>query len=235
MKPTPCITRARLDQSDWHCPPSLAAGVAAASLAVLYFSGANRNLLYLSLWAAGVVSLAPFVRRPWVAVGGTVIGLYLAAISSRVPAIVFVDPAHYDPSKSLHVDRIGDGQTWDYHFKLRNPVELRNEAALVGYLNIDGLRLSEMEITIQGQPISTNVPHTNKYGLDHLAIPVTFPLSSDVTVSLGARPNGSPQIYVGPESHGFDIYSDAVWLEFEGGHRRVIYQAKRSVSSKLTR
>lgn len=48
-----------------------------------------------------------------------------------------------------------------------------------------------------------------------------------LTVSLSGASGTAPKIYHGPEVHGFEVYGDAVWLEFTGERGRFIYEAKR--------
>jgi hypothetical protein len=132
----------------------------------------------------------------------------------------------------MWVRAIGKGETWTYQFTVGDLVGHSEGAAPAGYLYIDGRNLSGLVIGVQGRTLVGAGFCSKKSGLDHVAIPLGNDTANTLEVTLRGMPQSTPRIFHGPEVHGFDVYSDAVWLEFTRNEDRMIYHAKRAVAPR---
>lgn len=198
----------------------------AAILGLVYASGVNRNALELSLLFSACVILSAVVTRAWSEALLLGACAYLASVPVRVPDLgpLYPAPRNVPGKEGLWVTPMGRGETWTYPFEL---VGLGAGGA-AGHLYVDGRDLSGLVVTVQGKTLSASAYSAKKNGLDHIAIPLDCGSPGPLVVSLSALPGAAPRIFHGPEVHGFDVYGDAVWLEFDRGADRFIYQAKRT-------
>jgi hypothetical protein len=188
----------------------------------------NRNLLYLSILFSAYMIAALMLHRWWSSLLALGAFAYLACVPALIPTARFVDPVPNTAGDRL--DPLGQGVQWNYQFYLRDLGLYQAKEKLVGYLRIDGRDLADVEITVQGKPLSPPPKPKRIYATDYLAIPIADDGTGELTVSLRAKPGTVPRMNCGPEVHGRDIYSDAVWLEFIHDRESVLYHAKRVVT-----
>jgi len=211
--------------------PWLPAGLALGVLGGASLLGINRNLLYLSLLLSAGVILSFLLTRRWTAAVGLGACAYLGLVPAGVEDLGALYPAPRDipGAENMWVSPVRDGETWTYRFTLGAP-EGRAEGAGPGHLYIDGRGLSDLVVSVQGKTLMGSAFCSRKNGLDHLAIPLEGERSQGLTVSLWGARGATPRIFHGPEAHGFNLYGDAVWLEFEGGGVRAVYHAQRAAA-----
>jgi hypothetical protein len=184
-----------------------------------------------------VIVMSVVLRRWWALILGLGACAYLACVPARVPDLGPLYPAPRDipGAERMWVTEIGKGETWTYHFTLGGLKDPGKGAAPAGFLYIDGRNLSGLVIGVQGKTFVGSGLCSKKNGLDHVAIPLENELAGTLDVTLRGMPEATPRIFHGPEVHGFDAYSDAVWLEFTRDGDRMIYHAKRAVALQAPR
>ncbi|HEY1765650.1 MAG TPA: hypothetical protein VGF85_12060 [Opitutaceae bacterium] len=205
-------------------------GMVAVVISLVYGAGLNRNALYLSLLGAAAAVAVICLRRSWilaVILGGTA---YLAIVPLRGVADLgrlFPAPRDIPGAGRYWCTALGPGETWTYHFTLAG---LGRIGGADGSLFVDGRSLADLEIDIDGRPFRAASFTTSKTGMDHVTIPLPPEASGAMTVAL--RQNGplTPRIFHGTEVHGREVYPDAIWLEFDKGRDRIVYEAKRTVT-----
>ena len=212
-------------------------GIAVAVLGGAYLLGINRNLLYLSMLLSTSVVLSVVLKRWWTLLLGLGACAYLAVAQANVDDLGVLYPAPRDipGAENMWVARIGEGQTWSYRFTLGGVGTRGEGASAEGYLYIDGRGLSNLVVGVQGRTLPGSSYCSRKNGLDHLEIPLGTERAPALVVSLRGLPGASPRIFQGPEVHGFNAYSDAVWLEFNGNGVRAIYHAQRAAAASAPR
>jgi hypothetical protein len=210
--------------------PWAALGTACAILGGAYLTGINRNLLYLSLLFSAAVVMSVALRRWWTVMAGLAACAFLASVPAKVADLGPLYPAPRDRpgTENMWVSAIGQGATWTYRFTPGGSGKFAGGAGLAGFLYIDGRNLSGLVVRFRGGTLMGSAYCAKKNGFDHVAIPLGDDEAGPLTVSLSGAPGTVPKIYHGPEVHGFDVYGDAVWLEFTGDKGRFIYEAKRS-------
>jgi len=199
----------------------------------VYVLGINRNLLYLSMLFSVLVMLSAVLRRWWTLLLGLGVCAYLSIAQANVEDLGVLYPAPRDipGAENMWVAGIGEGQTWTYRFTLGDPGRRGEGANPSGFLYIDGRGLSNLVVSVQGRDLAGSSFCSKKNGLDHLAIPLEIESARSLVVSLRGLPGANPRIFQGPEVHGFNVYRDAVWLEFTGNAVRAIYHAQRAATS----
>ena len=212
--------------------PSLRAwlpmGVLGLLLLLAWATGLNRNVLYLSLLGSAAAVSVGCLRRSWMVAGVLAAAAYLAIVPLRgVPDLGRLYPAPRDiPGADRYwCTAMRPGEAWTYRFALDG---LGRIGGASGTLFVDGRSFADLEITIDGHPFSAASYATVKTGMDHVAIPLPQGTSGEVTVRL--RQNGplTPRIFHGTEVHGREVFPDAVWLEFDKGRDRIVYEARRA-------
>jgi len=211
--------------------PWLSAGLGGAALALIYLADVNRNILYLSMLLSVVILISAALRRRWAAFLGLGACAYLACVPAQVVdlGVLYPAPRNIPGAEKMWVTEIGDGARWTYKFALGDQGRNGECAKRSGYLYVDGRNLSGLEIEMQGRTLNASAYCGKKSGIDHVAIPVRIGSESVVAVTLSGDPRSRVRIFHGPEAHGFDVYGDAVWLEFTGDGDRLIFHAKRTV------
>lgn len=212
--------------------------IVASGIAVfvsIYLFSFNRNLLYLSfLLAFYILSSALFTRFREIIVVLAVCAL-LGAVPVNVPDAKFIKPV---PDQEIisqsYQDQFGRLQpleAWVYVFEVYDLDKYQLECGgdLQGRLYIDGLDLDGLDIRIEGVASVGSAQILPKNASDQIQLPITVETSGRVIVILNARTGMQPKIYLGPEANGFDIYSDAVWLDFRNENCAVLYHAQRRV------
>lgn len=201
----------------------------------IYIFSLNRNLLYLSfLGAFYIFSSALFTRFREMFIG-LAMCVFLGVAPANIPGVKFIDPAPntvtFIENYQVRYASLNPLEIWQYVFPVNGLERHQMECGgnLQGRLLIDGIDLSGLEINIGGDASAGSAQIIPKYVLDHIQMPITIGVSREVVVLLNARTGMSPKIYLGPEAHGFDIYSDAVWLEFKNEQCAVLYHAQRRV------
>ena len=209
----------------WAAPAA-----AAVLLAGIYDLGLNGNLLYLSLLLAASAVLSAFLRRLWAVALGIGACVYLAVAPAHVDDLGTPYPAPRDipGASNMWVTPIPDGATWAYRFTLGEPAGRSEGGACAGHLYIDGRGLSGLVVGVQGRTFEGSACCSRKNGLDHLDIPLEGGPEPALDVSVWGAPGARPKIFHGPEANGFQLYGDAVWLEFDGNGVRAVYHAVRS-------
>jgi hypothetical protein len=212
-------------------------GLGGGLLGAFYLFGVNRNLLYLSMLFSAIVVMSALLRRWWTAMLSIGACGYLACMPAGVPDLgrLYPAPRNIPGAERMWVTEIGKGETWTYRFNLGDTVGHDGGAAPAGYLYIDGRNLSSLVIGVQGRAVAGAGFCSKKNGLDHIAVPLGNEPAGTLEVTLRGMPQSAPRIFRGPEVHGFDVYSDAVWLEFTGNEDRMIYHAKRTVAPPAPR
>ncbi len=210
--------------------PWAAVGLGAVTLGGFYVLNANRNLLYLSMLFSAAVMMSVVLRRWWTIVLGLGICAFLAGVPARVADLGPLYPAPRDRpgTENMWVSAIKQGETWVYRFA-PGDLGIAGGAGPAGILYIDGRNLSGLVVDVQGRTVNASAFCGKKNGFDHVAIPLAGEGTSAFTVSLRGMPRTTPKIYHGPEAHGFEVYGDAVWLEFTGDRGRIICEAQRTV------
>jgi len=212
-------------------------GVGGAIVGAVYLSGANRNLLYLSMLFSTIVVTSVLLRRWWAALLAVVACAYLASVPAVVADLGTLYPAPRDRAgtDNMWVTGIKEGETWTYRFTLRGLGKAGGGAGPSGHLYIDGRSLSNLVVCVQGRTLEGSAFCSKKIFLDHIAIPLEAEGADTLTVSLRGMPHTTPRVFHGPEVHGFNVYGDAVWLEFDRVDARLIYEAGRTVSASAPR
>ena len=205
--------------------------LALAILGAAYLSGMNRNLLYLSMLFSVAIVMSAASRRWWTVSVGLGVCAFMACVPARIPELGTLYPAPRDRpgAENMWIAPIREGEAWDYQFTLGGLGRISGNADLAGYLYIDGRNLSGLVVRVQGETLEGAPFCAKKNGFDHIAIPLRNEKAGVLTVTLRGAQGEHPKIFHGPEVHGFDVYGDAVWLEFTSGQDRMIYEAKRSV------
>jgi hypothetical protein len=193
-------------------------------------------LLYLSMLLSASVMVSAALRRWWALVPCLGACGYLAVVPARVDDLGVLYPAPRDipGAQNMWVAGIGEGQTWTYRFTLGDPGGRGQGADPGGFLYVDGRGLSNLVVGVQGRSLAGSAFSSRKNGLGHIAIPLGAVREGALVVSLRGLPGTSPRIFQGPEVHGFNVYRDAVWLEFTGNGTRAIYHAQRAVTESAT-
>lgn len=202
----------------------------AAALGAVYILGLNRNPLYLSLLFALAALLIPCMTRRWVVIAGLGLWAYLAVVSVAVPELGNLYPAPRDipGSDRIWCLPIPQGETWTYRFRLEG---LERYPGAAGRLYVDGRDLSGLTVGIGGRTFDAAAFISAKEGMDHVSIPLEATPNETVMVSLRGRAGRVPRIFRGTEVHGFNVYGDAVWLEFSRKLDRIIYESKRTATT----
>jgi len=206
-----------------------------AVFGAIYLFSLNRNLLYLSLlWVIYIISSALFTRFKEMLVG-LVVCVFLVVAPVNIPGVKFVDPAPYTETINqgyvMHYALPKSLEIWQYVFQVDEIEHHQLECGgnLQGRLLIDGLDLSGLEISLGGNASAGSTQQIIKYAIEEIQIPLDVSASGRVVISLRVKMGTSPKIFLGPEAHGFDVYSDAVWLEFKNERCSVLYHAQRRV------
>lgn len=204
-----------------------------ASIGVIYIFSFNRNILYLSfLWAIYTISSALFTHFKTVLVGLAIL-VFLAIYPINIPKGEFIKPTQNRVDfKDYYYTRPKPSKVWQYTFQVKNIEKHQRECGgkLQGNLIIEGIDLLGLEIVIEGNIFSNADKYIQqKYQLEQIQIPLEKNSSREIVVSLHPKTGASPLINLGAESHEFDIYSDAVWLEFKNNQCSVLYHAQRHV------
>lgn len=217
--------------------PWAALGIACVVIGGVYLSGVNRNVLYLSMLFSAAVVMSVTLRRWWAILAGLAACAFLASVPAGVADLGPLYPAPRDRpgTGNMWVNAIGDGETWTYRFAPGASGEFGGDAGQAGFLYIDGRNLTGLVVRLQGRTLVGSACCGKKNGFDHLAIPLGEVRAGPLTVSLSGSPGTAPKIYHGPEVHGFEVYGDAVWLEFTGDRGRLIYEAKRGAATPVPR
>jgi len=215
--------------------PWLLVGLSGAILGAVFLSGVNRNLLYLSMLYSATVMTSVLLRRWWAGLLGLGACAYLASVPATIADLGTLYPAPRDRpgAENMWVSGIKEGQTWTYRFELRGLGRAGEGSGPNGFLYIDGHSLSDLVVCVQGRRVDSSAFCSKKIFLDHIAIPLGAETAVALTVSLRGMARTSPRIFHGPEVHGFNVYGDAVWLEFDRNGDRLIYEAVRTVSVSL--
>lgn len=204
-------------------------GILALGILLVWTTGLNRNGLYLSLLGSAAAVAVVCLRKRWMLAVVLVGAAYLAAIPLKgVAELGRLYPAPRDiPGADRYwCTALKAGETWTYRFSLDGIARIGDAG---GTLFVDGRSLSNLEIGVDGRPFPAASYRTVKTGMDHVAIPLPPFAGRVITVTL--RQNGplTPKIFHGTEVHGREVYPDAVWLEFDRGQDRIVYEAKRSL------
>jgi hypothetical protein len=152
---------------------------------------------------------------------------YLTGVPARIPEARFLDPAPHGPPDSPWFSDLGQNERWTYRFRLKDLGKYQEGTPFRAYLQIDGVALASLRISVQGRALEHLPTPVRKGSGEHLAIPLELPDQDSVLISLRAAPGTKPRIFCGPEVHGLNIYSDAVWLEFGNSEESVLYHARR--------
>jgi hypothetical protein len=202
----------------------------AVALGAVYLLGLNRNPLYLSLLFALAVLLVPCMTRGWVVLAGLVLWAYLAVAPVAVPDLGKLYPAPRDipGADRIWCVPIPPGVAWTYRFKLDG---LERFPGAVGRLYVDGRGLSGLAVGIGGRTFKAAAFISAKEGMDHVAIPLEPGPNGIVLVSLQATVGQVPRLFRGTEVHGYNVYGDAVWLEFSRKRDRIIFESKRTATA----
>jgi hypothetical protein len=199
---------------------------------LVYAAGLNRNGLYLSMLFSSAAVATLCLERVWSRLLTLGAFVYLAVVPVHVPDLGRLYPA---PRDIPGADRywcapIGPGETWIYHFTLAGLRRYDAGGGANGRLFVDGRNLADLVVEIDGRPFGASEFATLKTGMDHVSIPLDRVASGRMTVSLRQKGPRGPRIFHGTEVHGSQVYGDAVWLEFDKGDDRIIYESKRAVA-----
>jgi hypothetical protein len=205
-------------------------GLGGVIIGAVYLAGLNRNLLYLSMLLSASVMISVFLRQWWTLSLGVGACAYLAIVPARVAEFgaFYPAPRNIPGAENMWVTPMGEGETWSYQFTLGKLKKSDEGPNPNGYLYIDGRNLSGLVVSVQGRILNGSAFCSKKNGIDHIAIPLENERAASLTVSLRGMPRAAPKIFHGPEVHGFNVYGDAVWLEFTSKQVRGIYHAKRT-------
>ncbi len=230
MKANPSTIEPLTDPARRSSNPWISLGVGGAALLAVYLAGVNRNLLYLSMLLSVAAMVSVLFSRWWSVLLGLCACVYLACVPARVEDLgaLYPAPRNIPGAEKMWVTEIGEGETWTYQFTLGDLARDGRGAGMSGYLYVDGRNLSGLEIEMLGKTLNGSAYCGKKSGIDHVAIPLQIGTDSALTVSLRGDPGAHARIFHGPEVHGFDVYGDAVWLEFTGDRDRLIFHAKRT-------
>ncbi len=203
----------------------------AAALGAVYVLGLNRNPLYLSLLFALGALVSPCLTRRWLVVAGLGLCAYLAVVTVAVPDLgkLYPAPRNIPGAERIWCVPIGPGETWTYRFKVDG---LERYPGAVGRLYVDGRDLSGLTVGIGSRSFSAAAFLSPKEGMDHVSIPLEAIPNGTLVVSLRGTTARVPRIFRGTEVHGFNVYGDAVWLEFSRKLDRIIYESKRSANAR---
>ena len=205
--------------------------ISVMTLGVVHLSGRNQNLLLLSMLFAVQLILSLILSRVWLLVLGHGIILAIGCRPLGTRELHFLEPSPHGPPDSPWYSVIPQGERWNYRFFLRDLATHGSKEKLTGWLHINGIHLADLEISIQGRPLVSQPPPKIPYTIEYLAIPIDSGNETEMRISLRAKPGTAPKIFCGPEVYGYNMYSDAVWLEFMNDRESVLYHAKRATGS----
>lgn len=201
--------------------------LAVMALGAIYGAGVNKNALYLSLLGSLAVLFSLILNSWWSVVLELGVCVYLAAVPAKFAEARFLDPMPHGPSDSPWYSMLEPGEKWNYDFTLQDLAKYRGRAHLTGYLRIDGVQLSDLEVAVHGKALSDISPPKIIYNHEYLAVPINEEDAPGLQISLQAKPGTKVKIFCGPEAYEHEMYSDAVWLEFANARESVLYHAKR--------
>ena len=210
----------------------IACGIAV--FGVVYFYPLNRNLLYLSFLGVTYVMFSISFTRFRTMLAALAVFAVLAAIPVNIPKEKFVklEPDQSQLINGNYYVQLKPGEVWQYNFQVTDIEKHQRECGgnLQGMLVIDGINLSGLEVNIGGySSLGTDTHLERTYDMDQVLIFLDDNVSGEFAVHLRLKAGASPMIRLGPEAHGFDIYRDAVWLEFKNEQCSVLYHAQRRV------
>jgi hypothetical protein len=210
----------------------IASGIAA--FGTIYLFSFNRNILYLGLLAATYIVSSAFFTSPRIMLVVLASFAFLAASPAGIPKATFIKPSKgYRFIKGNYYEQPGPGGTWQYKFQVSRLEQYQLECggALQGSLIIDGRDLDGFVIDFGsgGYSIKDGILVDKGLNAQHLSIPLEKDISGEFVVSLRRKTDAPARIFIGAETDGSDIYSDAVWLEFKNERCSVLYHAKRQV------
>lgn len=207
----------------------------AAALVAIYAFSLNRNVLYLSLLGATYILFSALFTRFRFTLIGLAILVILAATPADVPKTIFVKP---DDGRQFvngyFYNQPKPAEQWQYTFHVENLAAHQRECGgnLTGNLIVNGFNLNGFIVTLEGQALPAMQVTTLKKSkaavtVEQALIPLDKNILGNFTVSFQLKPTASSWIFIGPETDGLDIYSDAVWIEFKNEQCSVLYHAQR--------
>jgi hypothetical protein len=205
-------------------------GALAFIAAAVYAAALNRNALYLSLLFSASALALLCLSRTWarlvILVGAAGLALFpLRGVGDL--GRLFPAPRDIPGADRFWCTALPPGQTWTYRFTVMGLGPLETDGAAAGTLYVDGRSLGDLEIRVNGKAYRAAAYTTPKVGMDHVAIPIRAVSGDRLTVSLRQAGPLAPKLFRGTEVHVREVYPDAVWLEFDKGRDRAIYETVR--------
>jgi hypothetical protein len=198
-----------------------------------YLSGRNQNQLFLVILLAAFLTVATVVRST---IGGSALLLATAIVAwfpADLPEVKLVDPGKVD-RRDLLLEMIPVQRRWRYTFTLRDVGRLHpecNEHPESSAVYVDGIGLDDsgVEVGVEGTTWRKPPELRKKYALDQILLTPATDGVPEFSISLTAKPGGSPGIRLGPEPPGPFVFSDAVFLELKDPRCTIIYETRREV------